>query len=212
MSATVKNATTKTAPKKTAAKPEDKKETVSSTPEKEIPTPENATSEKEAPVTAAPQPDISAPTKRGRGRPRKDGGPAAPVSPSEAAAASASKAGRKPKIKPAKMDSNALAKQVQGLHQLAALATGIPEFQLHDAEALMLGDAIANVCEEYDLSLSGKTGAFLQLIAAAAMVYVPRVEIIGRRVKEKKAQQRANTEALRVVAGNEMHGSETSHA
>lgn len=158
--------------------------------------------EKEASIPAAPEtpvvetpkeaeaPTLSAPEKRGRGRPRKDGGATAPVSPSEAGAAAAPRKGPgrpKGKSKSVSIDASDMGKQIAGLHQLAALFTGIPEFALAPQEAEMLGQAVAAVCEEYDLSMSGKTGAALQLFAAAAMVYGPRVGLIGARVKANKA-------------------------
>ena len=107
------------------------------------------------------------------------------------------------------MEASALAKQVEGLHSLMALAMGIPELQLQPAEAEMLGGAIAQVCDEYDFSLSGKTGALLQLLAAAAMVYAPRVIAVGARVKH--AQAVAKAARLSIVAGTD-HGPETPHA
>jgi hypothetical protein len=156
----------------------------------------------DAPETPAPTPaDAPIPEKRGRGRPAKDKA-AAPVSPTEASAAAAPKS--RPKKGRVVYDREAkgqLAKQVEGLHKLAAMGTGIPELEITSAEAEMLGDAIANVCEEYDLSLSGKTGALLQLVAAAGMIYAPKFVQIGQRVKQQ-AQQRKAAE-LRVVGGTD---------
>ena len=154
----------------------------------------------------------SAPEKRGRGRPRKDAA-AAPVSPSEASAANGSKAKPVPKKKgKVTFDTESLgtlAKQVEGLHQLVALATGIPELQVRHEEAAMLSTAIAAVCEEYDLSLSGKTGALLQLAAAAAMVYAPRFGMVMQRVKQQQAAARQRAD-LRVVGGTD--GADPAHA
>lgn len=164
---------------------------------------------------APESPKVEAPTeRRGPGRP-KGSGNAAPVSPSEASAAASS--GRKgpgrPKGGKSKVSFDAdaqsqLAKQLMGLHQLAALATGIPEMAINETEAVMLGAAVANVCEEYDLSLSGKTGALVQLLAAAAMVYVPRVQHVGARIRAAKAAQAR--EGLHVVGGN--NGAPPSHS
>lgn len=149
------------------------------------------------------KPEVIAPEARKRGRPPGSGkATAAPVSPDDKP--NEAKSGPKPRKGKVKFDSEAqgqLAKQIEGLHQLMALATGIPELQVQTAEAQMLGTAVAAVCEEYDLSLSGKTGAMLQLLAAAAMVYAPRVAVIGRRVKENQA--RAKADHLRVVAGTD---------
>lgn len=175
------------------------KETEKTTPKAapETPNPATASVAPEAPTQAT-----SAPEKRGRGRPRKDGA-AAPVSPSEASVASAGRpkgSGKKKGHIHFDGDSLAtLAKQVEGLHQLMALATGIPELQVRPEEAQMLGGAIAAVCEEYDLSLSGKTGALLQLAAAAAMVYAPRFAVVTQRVKQQQAARQKS--GLRVVGG-----------
>jgi hypothetical protein len=150
----------------------------------------------EAP-TVAPALEDTAPQKRGRGRPPKHQA-AAPVSPVDAPAATKPGPGRpkgaskKPKVN---FDGEALAslaKQVQGLHQLMALATGIPELMLQEGEAIMLGGAIAQVCEEYDLSLSGKTGALLQLAAAGAMIYAPRFMAVTQRIKRQREQAQQN--------------------
>lgn len=176
------------------------KETEKTTPKAVPETPTSAPAAPEASTQAT-----SAPEKRGRGRPRKDGA-AAPVSPSEASAASTGPgrpkgSGRKKGHIHFDGDSLAtLAKQVEGLHQLMALATGIPELQVRPEEAQMLGGAIAAVCEEYDLSLSGKTGALLQLAAAAAMVYAPRFAVVTQRVKQQQAAARQKA-GLRVVGG-----------
>lgn len=178
--------------------------------------------EKETPVVAAVEtpvvetpsevetPESSAPVRRGRGRPRRDGSGAAPVSPSAAgAAATKGKPGRPKKNARVSVDASALAKQIQGLHAIAALGTGIPEFNLRDDEAEMLGQAVSAVCEEYDLSLSGKTGAALQLLAAAAMVYAPRVMMVKARVAlaNAEAQVRAHEAAQNAgaQAGTPLH-------
>lgn len=163
-------------------------------------------------VTETPQPEITAPAeRRGRGRPRKDSLPP-PVSPADASSSEPTKPKAR-KAKATKFDSDSLgklAKQIEGLHHLIALATGIPELQVQPNEAAMLGGAIANVCEEYDLSLSGKTGALLQLAAAAAMIYAPRFSLVTARIKENQRKGKV-TAPLRVVdTGN--HVSETPNA
>ena len=156
--------------------------------EAESETPEN----KEAtPDSQAPTPEVSPPVKRGRGRPPKNPqasngagneipGNAAPVA----------KRGRPPsKLKGLSIEAQAnLAKQIQGLHFIAATATGLPELQISDQEAAMLADGIAAVSREYGLSMDGKTGAALQLIAAAAIVYAPRFKSINNRAKQAANQ------------------------
>ena len=52
----------------------------------------------------------------------------------------------------------------------------------------MLADGIAAVSREYGLSMDGKTGAALQLIAAAAIVYAPRFKAINNRAMQAANQ------------------------
>lgn len=175
--------------KKDTAEKESPAAAVVETPVVETPTPEA-------------QPGITAPRKRGRppkaapangeanpvtddGGPRK--GPGRPRKGKKGVSFSSD-------------DISTLAKQVQGLHQLAAIATGIPELAITAEESQMLGMSIANVAQEYDLALDGKTGALLQLAAACGMIYVPRFFELKKRVIENQAKQKA---ALHVVGGTE---------
>jgi hypothetical protein len=121
----------------------------------------------------------NASNKRGPGRPKKKG-----------------------KVNFSGEDLNALAKQVVGLHQLAAIATGIPELAISEQEGAMLGGAMASVAEEYNLELSGKTGAMLQLIAVCGMIYVPKFGALKTRVNEAKAR-RAQKGTLHVIPSAE---------
>lgn len=78
------------------------------------------------------------------------------------------------------------AKQVAGIHMMAAHLTGFGELQISDAESVMLGDAIINMSLEYGLAMSGKTGAALQLLAAASVIYIPRLMVIDKKISESK--------------------------
>ncbi len=104
--------------------------------------------------------------KRGPGRPKKNAGP-----------------------QYSQEDTLKLAKQLQGLHVIAAQATGLPELMISDTESVLLADSVAKVSEEYGLSLSGKTGAMLQLLGTAAIIYMPRFASINQKIKAKKAAQ-----------------------
>lgn len=151
----------------------------------------SATPENVKPINGAPK--VEAPTteppteRRGRGRPRKDG--AANGTPRPEIKASEKPNKRKGKVSFDDAAKNALAQQVYALHQIAALTTGIPELNIHAVEANSLAGAIANVCEEYDLALDGKTGALIQLAAACAAIYVPRYFTLQARVKKAKDMQ-----------------------
>lgn len=150
---------------------------------------ENTNNPPEDKPTSPVTPETSPPERRrGPGRPRKGGSTdtAAPVPPT--ASEPPKKRGR-PKGSGSKVqaiDSDALAKQLAGVHMMVAQITGIPEFQIHETEAAMLASSVAAVCDEYDLNLNGKTGAFLQLIASAAFIYFPRIPHIQARIVAKR--------------------------
>ena len=139
---------------------------------------------------------IEPPQKRGPGRPRKDG--SSPPGPKAEKPGSPKSAEAKPQKRGAKMSAeavNTLARQIQGMHAMAAMITGIGILQINDGEAALLAGGISAVAEEYGLALDGKTGAALQLFGAAAMVYAPRFIAI----QKAKAQARANTVDATVV-------------
>jgi len=69
---------------------------------------------------------------------------------------------------------NQLAKQIEGIHMLAGQLTGIPEFVLDAGDSQALALAVIGVCAQYDLAIDGKTGAALQLLGTAAIIYIPR--------------------------------------
>lgn len=143
----------------------------------------------ETQAAAAPQsgPEIDvqpAQPKRGRGRPPKN--PPGETGPQkeDPSGTSTTSTAKPRKAKGGKIDTVNLAKQLVGLHELACMATGnqFPELRIREDEAQMLAGGISSVCEHYDLSIDGKTGAFLNLFAAAAMVYAPRIMSIRHRV------------------------------
>jgi hypothetical protein len=96
---------------------------------------------------------------------------------------------RKPSI-----DIEGLAKQLKGIHALGAnlLPIRMPDgkllLELSDTEATQLANAISGVAKEYDLALDGKTGAAIQLFAAAAMIYGPRVYVIQKMRMAQRVQ------------------------
>jgi hypothetical protein len=128
-----------------------------------------------------PEIEIVAPSerKRGRGRP-----PSEPKLDTVGVDGEAIPKARK-KSKPA--DEKKLAKQLQGIHMIFSAMSGFSELQISDAEADALAIAIQNTADEYDLSLSGKTGALIQLLGAAAMIYIPRAVVINAKIKAARA-------------------------
>ena len=138
-----------------------------------------------APETNA-APESAPPERRRRGRPPKNESLDAEKIPGSTGAASSARPSRQKKPKSA-ADVGALAKQLTGLHVMASMMTGIPEVQISEGEATMLASGIMGVADQYDLSIDGKTGAAIQLLAAAAMVYGPRLLAIKAKAKAAKA-------------------------
>lgn len=111
------------------------------------------------------------------------------------------KRGRPPKSttsKPAKTatkskeDTADFAKQIKGIHQFAAVASGFPEMAIDDSEAQMLAKSLDAVAKEYGIELDGKAGAALQLFGAASMIYVPRVFSAKARIQKQKEEHTQN--------------------
>lgn len=65
---------------------------------------------------------------------------------------------------------------------LIASAAG-EEWALAEGEAALLGDKLADVCEEYSLVASRKAMLWIDLISVAAIVYGPRVAMMTRKPK-----------------------------
>lgn len=146
-------------------------------------------------------PDAEEPERRRPGRPKKNSGnnleDKLQFNPVEGDAGS--KSTRKPG-RPSKADSKVaidpgkLGNQLIGIHQLMAMFTNTPELQLTPQAGQALGEAIVAVCNEYDLNISGKTGAMVQLLATSAMIYAPMVMQIRYRVAQEELarEQSAN--------------------
>ena len=116
------------------------------------------------PQEFALEPDIIQLTpKRGRGRPPK----------TETVGSDTVKKTVKRKASVNSVDN--LSKQIEGLHIIAASMTGIKVLIISPNESSMLASSIITVCDEYNLSIDGKTGAAMQLLATAAMIYAPRI-------------------------------------
>jgi hypothetical protein len=143
------------------------------------PIPEAAPSENPIPPTSA-VPESEPPKKR-RGRPPKNPS----LNPESPGSSTGTSSG--PKKRSTKMGTdqiNALAMQIQGIHAIAAAITNLPEIGLVDQEAAALANSVANMAAQYDLSLDGKTGAAIQLLATAAMIYTPRYFAIRNRMNQ----------------------------
>lgn len=137
-----------------------------------------------APNSEAEQPTTDTAPKKRRGRPPKN--PQAPGTesiPSGSTAPRKSKPGKK-SFSPA--DIQMMGKQITGLHMIVAQMTASPELVIREEEGQMLAQSVVNVCEQYDLAIDGKTGAFIQLIGVAGMVYAPRFFAFRARMAQSK--------------------------
>jgi hypothetical protein len=153
---------------------------------------------------AAPEPQAAARPRRGRGRPFGSRTSVPPLTEtpvgSEAAGDAPQDAAPKTRRRKSTVDASALAKQLRGIHSLAAKLLPIPGpngtklLELDDTEATQLAEAVAAVAKEYDLELSGKTGAAIQLLGVAAMIYGPRIYVI-QQMRAVMAQHKQNAEA-----------------
>lgn len=139
-----------------------------------------------------PQEEMTQQPKR-RGRPPKErpageGEPAAPQQPGEKPQP---KRGRKPKAKAKTTpeDLETLAQSLYGIHAVLAQALSMPELMLDAQGSRTLAAGVSRMQEEFGFEVSGKTGAVLAFLGAAAMVYVPRVIAIKARVQAEKARQ-----------------------
>lgn len=145
--------------------------------------------------TPAELPTEATAKKRGRGRPPK----AADASGTATAEPKKPTAKRKAKVV-VEVDETALAKQIEGLHKVVALMSGLPELALDSLESSMLATSVAAVQREFGMAVSSKTTALIGLVATAGIVYVPRAAAIGQRVRVQKARQQAEAEAAQQAA------------
>ena len=142
--------------------------------------------------SANPAPETTVPKRRGRppGSKNNASKPLEEKSVNSGTDQPAAKRGRPKKVDTFSAEAKErMARQVQGIHMMAAQLSGFGEFQISEPEAVMLSDAIINTSNEYGLSLSGKTGALIQLIGTAAIIYLPRFAVINAKIKAKKANQ-----------------------
>ncbi len=94
----------------------------------------------------------------------------------------------KRRAKGATMGADKFAKSLQGLHKGAAFLAQTPELELDDSEAKMLADALYGIFEEYDIEISTKAAAAVNMAGAVMLVYGPRVAVLrGKAIRRAKA-------------------------
>jgi hypothetical protein len=85
------------------------------------------------------------------------------------------------KSKAVAMGPDKFAKSLQGLHKGAAFLSGVPELALEPDEAKMMADALFGIFEEYEIEISTKAAAAVNLAGATMMVYGPRLVALRAR-------------------------------
>lgn len=132
-----------------------------------------------------PRDPAAATGKRGRGRPRKDGGTASSTSGHQGTGS-----GEKVGKKPTKLDVDLFARQLKGWHLMAAQFFKNPLLAIEDGEALSLAAALKDVMALHSINVSPSTLAYLKLIGAVGMIYGPRVGLMMAAMKAEKAQKK----------------------
>lgn len=152
------------------------------------------------PGSATAAPSSEPPKRRGRGRPFGSRTSVPPLAEQPVGAESGEAQEPQPKRRKrrsSQVDTEKMRKQILGVHQLVSKAvqhlTGDENLaklvQLDDTEAGMLAEGYAQVAREFDIEVfGGKTGALLQLIGAAAMVYGPRL-VVFRHYQESTSRR-----------------------
>lgn len=160
-----------------------------------------ATNPEEMPTPVAAPQSEAAPIRRGPGRPPGSGkkkvveqppqGAAAPIQiqPEKRGPGRPVGSGAKSTSQKKDIDKKALANQLLFFHAAAAKLTRIDDLAIDSDEAEMLADSIATMMREYEISLSGKTAALFGMIGTVAIIYGPRIVLIGEQIKMRKAMQ-----------------------
>ncbi len=126
-----------------------------------------------------------APVKK-RGRPKKDTTLNAEKIESGGKTSTASKPSKR-RAPVSAENVKLMGKQICGVHMIAAQVTGLGELMISEDEGYALASSIVLVAEQYDLSIDGKTGASLQLLFTAAMIYGPRALVIRSKMNAPKS-------------------------
>jgi hypothetical protein len=99
------------------------------------------------------------------------------------------------KSKAVAMGPDKFAKSLQGLHKGAAFLSGVPELALEPDEAKMMADALFGIFEEYEIEISTKAAAAVNLAGATMMVYGPRLVALRARRNNVARAKAAKTAA-----------------
>lgn len=127
--------------------------------------------------------DPAAFVKRGRGRPRKDGGNA------ESAGSAGQQAGKGQSKKATKLDVGLFARQIQGVHAMLALVTKNPVWNIEEKAAESLAAALLDVMSHHSINIDPASMAYMKLAGVCAMIYGPKLLVLKQQSDAKKRQQ-----------------------
>lgn len=90
-------------------------------------------------------------------------------------------------------DPKAFAQQAKALHGMAAVLMREPVLELRDEEADRLSCAVCRVLDKHGIDLEATSGPimYVELAAAVAAVYLPRVMVLAARRRANAAPAKA---------------------
>lgn len=139
--------------------------------------------------------DPAATVKRGRGRPRKDGG----NGPDTGTGSEKSSGGNQAKPKSnAKLDVDLFTSQLVGVHKMLAAVTKNPLWEISDKEARSLAESLKNIMQYHSISIDPAKLVWIQFLFICAGIYGPRVAII---LAANKAERDANKNTFDAASG-----------
>lgn len=127
-------------------------------------------------------PEPAEPTRRRRGRKPKNETAPAP----EAAPGAESPENKPTRRRSRKVNANSV-QQIIGIHKMISMLPGMEIFAIEENEAQILAEGMQGIADEYGVTMSGKTGATLNMVAALAMVYGPRGYLLYQQRQAAKA-------------------------
>ena len=135
--------------------------------------------------TLSPETEVK--PKRGRGRPpgsgKKQNGSTSKSSP------------KKTVVKQSAAET--LGRQIEGAHAMADVF--IPGMRIEHSEALLLGEAMQNVFDEFGISPSGKAAAILQLVGVVGIVEAPKIPVLIKFVRNVRKPANAKHVSRKIV-------------
>lgn len=82
-----------------------------------------------------------------------------------------------------------MAKQLFGVHQLAAMLTGFESAMISEAQAAELAEPVYDVCVKWGLPINGITSPEFKLLCAAGAIYGPMALAVRFEILRKQSDQ-----------------------